>query len=347
MRADERLAPRRLESAARAASVFAFAGAAVLLACTLAVPSFAPTPASRVVAVCLGVVLLALGAVELRAPARLPRLFWFTVPTQVTAATVAMAISTSDASAAAQSFLLWPVLFAAWELRPLAFWLVLAQVLAADAVIAFTLLPPDRALTDVVCVGTTLAVVGVLLSRTRERDLAVTAELERRAAVDSLTGLATRAVLDRAADSALAGTDDGDAVLLLVDVDHFKQVNDTLGHPAGDDVLVHLAGLLQEVFPAPALVARLGGDELAVLLSSSTLDRATASAQLLRTMLASRPPVHAGVPVPVTVSIGLAAAGTSTGQAQLYSAADQALYEAKRAGRDAVRTGVLAQAADR
>ncbi|NAZ80872.1 diguanylate cyclase [Kineococcus sp. R8] len=336
------LAPRDLESAARSASVFAFVGAAVLLVLPFAVPSFTPTAVSRGGALALGVGLVAVGVVELRAPAWLPALFWFSVPTQLVAATTALALTTSDASAAAQSFLLWPVLYAARELRRTACWLVLAQVLAADAVIVLALLPLDRAVTDVACVGATLAVVGAVLLRAREREDAVVAELERRAAVDSLTGLATRRVLDRAADAALAGgAPGGRAVLLLVDVDHFKRVNDAHGHPAGDEVLQHVARLLREVFPAPGLVARLGGDELAVLLSSATLEQAVRSGQELRRRLAVRPPRWAGHEVPVTVSVGVAAAAEGQGPVDLYAAADEALYRAKRAGRD----GVHAQAA--
>jgi diguanylate cyclase (GGDEF)-like protein len=331
------LAPRDLHSAARAGAAFAWVGALLLTALTLTVPSFAPGPAGRWSTLGLAAVLVLLGVVVTRWPTRLPTAYWATVPTQVIAATLYLDLTTRDATAAGQAFLIWPVLYAAYELRPWAAAASLVQALAAEAVIVFTLLPPDRAVTDLVCVGATLTVLCWVLVRARERQARLVGKLERRAAVDPLTGLATRRVFDEVMRSALEAERHGQTTLLLIDVDHFKSVNDELGHPAGDAVLVHVASLLRETFPEPAVVARLGGDELAVLMTGATVAEAGERAQHFRHSLGAHPPTVAGAVRRVSVSIG-AAAAVGPAVRDLYARADEALYGAKRAGRDRVCT---------
>jgi diguanylate cyclase (GGDEF)-like protein len=153
---------------------------------------------------------------------------------------------------------------------------------------------------------------------------------------DSLTGCLNHGAFFEELDLVLARSSRSGAPVsvLLLDLDHFKDVNDTHGHPTGDQVLVAVADALRTGTRAGDVVARTGGEEFAVLMPDTTLQEARQSAERIRTAIAA-----AGGPVPVTASAGLAAApdhgGTST---DLVRAADNALYAAKDAGRDRLET---------
>ena len=111
-----------------------------------------------------------------------------------------------------------------------------------------------------------------LLILSGERQDALVAELRTQAAVDSLTGLVTRRVLDEAASSALSGAASAQGTgLILLDLDHFKHVNDEHGHLAGDEVLVQVSKLLLGTRSGDT-VSRMGGDEIAVLLAGCSVD---------------------------------------------------------------------------
>jgi len=145
---------------------------------------------------------------------------------------------------------------------------------------------------------------------------------------DHLTGLGNRALLDSAAGRALA--DDAEACLVLMDLDGFKRVNDTLGHAAGDELLGQLAlRLRSSTRPGDALV-RLGGDEFAVLMPGIGAEAAQAAGERLL-QAASGQFVVRGVLVDTEASIGVAVApGDGKGLGQLLQAADIAMYQAKR-----------------
>ncbi|RJK97655.1 GGDEF domain-containing protein [Vallicoccus soli] len=337
----QELEPRDRASAARAGAAFALAGAAVLGVATAASPAFTGgSTLGLVTTLAMAAVLVVLGVVALRAPDRLPRLFWAGVPTVVVVVTLVLDLVTRDASAGGQVFLCWPVLYAAYELRPRLAYAVLLEVVLADALVVLLLLPLERALSDLAAVAATLTVVCLLLVRARDREERLNAELRRQAAVDPLTGLATRRVLDEAARCALdAGASAQETALVLVDVDEFKAVNDAWGHPGGDAVLVHVAAVLRGCCREGATVARLGGDELAVLLPGCGLAVASEVAErFVRAVRAAPAPLPEGGHAPVTVSVGVAVRPRdATDLRGLYAAADAALYEAKRAGRDRVR----------
>jgi two-component system cell cycle response regulator len=129
------------------------------------------------------------------------------------------------------------------------------------------------------------------------------------------------------------------AAVLLFDIDHFKQVNDTYGHAAGDDVLHELAARTINSVRSVDLVARLGGEEFVVVMPDTDIAIANAVAERMRLAVAREPfTVRAGgVKVPVTVSIGVTAA-TEGGDCRdgLLKRADDALYSAKTGGRNRV-----------
>lgn len=151
---------------------------------------------------------------------------------------------------------------------------------------------------------------------------------------DGLTGLGNRSLLAERAECALAKpSSDGRVALLVLDLDGFKEVNDTLGHHAGDDLLVAVAGRLQAACRAADTVIRLGGDEFAVLLPGlPTPDTAVATAYQLREAL-RRPVVVSGLAVEVYASVGVALAPDhGTDLTGLLRSADVAMYDAKREG---------------
>ena len=168
------------------------------------------------------------------------------------------------------------------------------------------------------------------------------AERRRRDAFgDHLTGLANRRAFFDAAGLELARSRAAPrpTALIAIDADHFKAINDRYGHPGGDAVLRHLAGILAETFRAVDIVARIGGEEFAVLLPSTDLARAAVVAERLRATVASEAVSFDGHTIRCTISAGIAAFDVEEAGASvdlLLKRADQALYAAKRAGRNRV-----------
>src|SRR5690606_5387900 len=174
------------------------------------------------------------------------------------------------------------------------------------------------------------------LRSARERE-----RLDALARVDALTGLANRRQFDDTlrAEWARARRQGGDIALLLLDIDHFKSLNDRLGHPAGDAALREVAqALVRCTQRAGDTVARYGGEEFAAVLPATSAADALRLAERMRLAvraLALASPAPGGV---VTISVGVAAVapGADDEPAGLLQAADAALYEAKRLGRDRV-----------
>jgi diguanylate cyclase (GGDEF)-like protein len=124
--------------------------------------------------------------------------------------------------------------------------------------------------------------------------------------------------------------------LLFVDIDHFKKINDTFGHLGGDGVLAAVARVMTATIRAEDVLARYGGEEFAVICREIDSDGARVLGERLRRAIEQNRFEHDGKVIPVTVSIG-AAVDSKTGDAQaLIAAADAAMYEAKRAGRNRV-----------
>jgi diguanylate cyclase (GGDEF)-like protein len=157
---------------------------------------------------------------------------------------------------------------------------------------------------------------------------------------DPLTGLVNRLGLQQA--MGLLGTNG--AALVYLDIDHFKALNDQLGHPAGDSALVHLARLLLKAVRAQDTVARIGGEEFAIWLPGIRLERGRQVAERIRQALAYASWEWQGTRRALTASFGVAAwPETSATREGLAAQADAALYEAKRSGRDRVTVTGLSQ----
>jgi len=153
--------------------------------------------------------------------------------------------------------------------------------------------------------------------------------LRRLAETDALTGLANR----RALDHLLPEHADPEApmAIVMLDVDHFKEVNDRLGHAAGDQVLVDIARALQAGVRLEDSVVRYGGEEFLIVLPGAHADAAYETAERVR--LSVRSAVNASGK-PISISAGVAVRGESESRDALFARADAALYEAKRTGRD-------------
>jgi diguanylate cyclase (GGDEF)-like protein len=166
-------------------------------------------------------------------------------------------------------------------------------------------------------------------------------ELRRQASHDSLTGLKNRRRFEEElrAELARSGRYRVPGALLMLDLDHFKQVNDTLGHPAGDRVIAEIAAAMRGRARETDVLARLGGDEFAVILPRCSLEEAQAVAAEIATAIREQMGGEQGLPA-VTTSIGIAPFGPE-GQLSyeaVLAKADAALYAAKGSGRDTVRT---------
>jgi len=166
-------------------------------------------------------------------------------------------------------------------------------------------------------------------------------QAQSEALLDSLTGLKNRRAFERAVSQHMPGKEGlTGAALLLFDIDHFKQVNDTYGHLLGDKVLRAVAQILQSNIKGRDLVARLGGEEFAVLLLKSTPDGPLAVAEQIRAATAHGQLRSASGSLvgAITVSAGIAVAAAGESLEAVLERADGALYEAKRTGRNRVCT---------
>jgi two-component system, cell cycle response regulator len=168
----------------------------------------------------------------------------------------------------------------------------------------------------------------------------VLAILERQSQRDHLTGLANRSVLeDHLARAWNAYQDRGvPLAVIVVDLDHFKAINDTHGHPIGDEVLRVAARLLAGSARSSDLVARYGGEEFVVVASEGPAAIALAIAERFRLRLAERKVLVRGNEIKITASAGIALADRTeqSGPTDLLRHADEALYRAKQTGRNAV-----------
>ncbi|MBB5534806.1 GGDEF domain-containing protein [Rhizobium giardinii] len=163
-------------------------------------------------------------------------------------------------------------------------------------------------------------------------------EYKRIANTDSLTRLANR----RAFDEKLAAIYNSEQLrsqtsLLVADIDHFKKINDSYGHPVGDKILATVGTVIRANLRRDVFVARTGGEEFAIILNDNTLEESLQVAERIRTALATTPFKNSKTGVnygPITLSVGVCQATQADDPVDLYNKADIALYCAKNAGRN-------------
>ena len=190
-----------------------------------------------------------------------------------------------------------------------------------------------------------LAAVVVAMTMLWLMFLRLNGQLAELATRDALTGVYNRNGLDRALQQHFARRDAPPLTLLLVDIDHFKRINDTLGHATGDTVLKEVAQALLLQLRAGDFVARIGGEEFLIGCVGAPGDVALPLAQRLRSSVGRLqvPAADSRHPIACTVSVGVSAGFSSySGWEAAALQADQALYEVKASGRDGVRPFVAA-----
>lgn len=173
------------------------------------------------------------------------------------------------------------------------------------------------------------------------------AELRELAATDMLTGIPNRrAFIARLEEehARIRRFPQQQAAVLMLDLDNFKKINDTHGHPAGDSVLRHVAELISTRIRAVDACGRLGGEEFSILLTGAALPAAAEFADRLRRAIAGSPTLHEGLSLAVTVSVGIAALrAEDEGADAALLRADRALYRAKESGRDRIEVDDVTQ----
>lgn len=187
-----------------------------------------------------------------------------------------------------------------------------------------------------------IAVTAIVLARQltlMNENIKLLGDLRALARTDPLTGVHTRRHFFELAGREFSRTERYDRPLsaIMIDVDHFKRVNDRFGHAAGDEVLRVVAARMLDDLRDIDLIGRYGGDEFIALLPESTAEAAAATAERLLARVAAASARTAAQPVSVTISAGVAGAGDCPDLATLVRRADEALYRAKAAGRNCVR----------
>ncbi|WP_426139952.1 GGDEF domain-containing protein [Pseudomonas sp. DWP3-1-2] len=157
-------------------------------------------------------------------------------------------------------------------------------------------------------------------------------QLEYRATHDALTGVLNRGAI---IDLTVKALQESGAVMVVLDIDHFKHVNDEFGHPAGDAVIQGIVGCLRQVVEDIGMIGRVGGEEFTVLITGEKLARGLELAEAMRDAIATHQfadPVNRQI----TASFGVSASPSGTTFECAYGSADAALYRAKRSGRNRV-----------
>lgn len=294
-------------------------------------------PTTRLLNYALSGLAVVFGLLLLRAPGKVPSWLINVLPS-VAAVMICIPTVVDDSPTPLGALLLtWPVTFAAAVLSKRTAWITMGVVAAAFAVIASAVKGLDGVLLWVE-VTASLTVICWMVSRLQAQSNRLRAALANLARTDPLTELVNR----RGFDEALAREHSRHVrggppmALLLIDIDHFKQVNDSWGHQAGDQTLRQLGALLSDGFRTMDVIGRIGGEEFGVLIPDSDTDQALARAQQICDTVRTQTREWSH---PITVSVGVAACpDTKTSPEDLFALADAGLYTAKALGRDRVGT---------
>jgi diguanylate cyclase (GGDEF)-like protein len=231
--------------------------------------------------------------------------------------------------------LAWPLLFAAYLLpRRNAYWTLLIVCVCLTVILVEGTGPSRFAAW--VETTTSMALTLLVILRVRGQAERLKKALAEQASTDPLTGLSNRRAFDDALEREVTRQRRTrmPLSLLALDVDHFKTINDTWGHAAGDETLAALGRLLPRLVRGSDTVSRIGGEEFGILLPDCAAPKARARADALRAAVSA---ISLDWPHPVTVSVGVATLPDSADAlSDLVIAADMALYAAKESGRDRI-----------
>ena len=164
-------------------------------------------------------------------------------------------------------------------------------------------------------------------------------ELKKEATTDPLTGIINRRKLEQVMQTHLSSNNQEKKIFsfLMLDIDLFKNINDTYGHPVGDKILIHIVNICKEQLRKNDYIARIGGEEFAVLLPQIDKDKANLIANRIRKKIQTSPFLGEKEPIPCTVSIGcMTNENQCNSISEIYKLADSALYRAKNSGRNLV-----------
>ncbi len=341
------LGARNPLTAARTAACFYLVSAVVVILSNTALSGAHGAGLGITVGASLALLVLGFLLLSPRLPAAVRDLLLTLTPIIGVAVGVGLDLVTSDAAAGAQVSIFLPALYAASQLKPLGAVIGAVAAVIGDAIIAAAV-ATSNGLLDLIDISLVIGLMtGLLVGANRRQDRLI-ARLQAQAAIDPLTGLVTRRILDEAMQKAVSGearplprqTGDGafqeqGTALILIDLDHFKKINDGHGHPVGDDALVHVANLLGRNARPDTVIARLGGDEFAVLLPRGGADTPRGRAQEFGDRGREHPlPLGSGEQLALSISVGVGHTGRGRIELRdLYAAADASLYEAKEAGR--------------
>jgi diguanylate cyclase (GGDEF)-like protein len=182
-----------------------------------------------------------------------------------------------------------------------------------------------------------LVLTDITQIKTKERQLKLAWDAAmHEAETDQLTGLFNRRHIMAALSDAIGRARQAKtaASIAIIDLDHFKRINDTFGHAAGDKVLCHFAGAAQQMIRRSDVLARIGGEEFMLLMPGTDCARAEAVIERLRAAISASAPVD-GLALQYTFSAGVATFGTGS-QEEIFQKCDDALYRAKQNGRNRV-----------
>lgn len=181
--------------------------------------------------------------------------------------------------------------------------------------------------------------VSLMVGRLNYRYYLLHCKAEWLAEHDELTNLYNRRAFRTSAVNMLGQQGDTErtppVVLMLIDIDHFKRVNDSLGHNAGDEAIRHVARILTTICAENAVIARLGGDEFAILTNWSSLADTRSMAASICHAVENSPCIYEGEPIALTLSLGVAIGSRSEDISEILHRADTQLYNAKDEGRNA------------
>jgi diguanylate cyclase (GGDEF)-like protein len=324
--------PWRVRSAAQIAA-FVCAGSAVVNLVVTMTDANGPQATNLLIAVWT----LGVAAAFLLVPRFWQALMFLVMPLVGATSVLTQALAAHEFGPAQYFAFCLNALAAASELRVRGAALVVVVILGAESVAVTQIVPQDEVVPTLGYLAALQILMCALLVRARWVNHRLIDRLEHQAAIDPLTGLFTRHVLDAAAAAAIHSVDaDAGTAFILLDLDHFKSINDEHGHPAGDAALQHVANTLRKIARSDDVVARMGGDEVAILLPSCSYDSALSRAEQFVAAIGGLPVVLPdGTTVALSVSAGVAHLPEHAVDVPgLYAMADAALYAAKRAGRN-------------